>query len=79
MRLGQAAAASLLRRFEQLPQPSGGLLAVKLAGSDGQSELLPRRAVGLRRKVIQAQENEARTERGAFVAIHERMILAEIK
>ena len=47
--------------------------------ADGQSEFLPRRAVGLRRKVIQAHENEARTERGAFVAIHERVILAEIK
>lgn len=65
--------------LEEFPKARCSLLTIQLVGGNGHGELFPFWTIRLRLAVVQAQENEARAERSAFVAVDERMILAKIK
>ena len=49
--------------LEDLPQTLGGLLPTGFTGSDRERQRLPRRAVGRRLDIVQAEKDQARAER----------------
>src|SRR5438309_14531 len=61
---------------QQFAEAGGGLIAVEGAGSDGEGQFFPGRAVGCGFNSVQPQENQAGAEGSAFVAVNERMIFA---
>ena len=55
------------------------MVAVDLAGGDSEDEVLPVGAVGFGLKAIEAEEDKAGAEGGAFVTVDEGVIAAEVK
>ena len=77
--LFMAKAAS--RFLKQFAKPASCLITSNLAGRHVDNELFPiiDRQSPLREKTVLLQEDKTRSERGAFVAIGERMIAGNVK